>query len=61
MEVNRVDEVLFVAVTPGRVLHPLDLGVDGFASRIGDAVFEVRNIRSQDGLSWLRHGCGQSD
>src|SRR5712691_9974893 len=41
MEVDRVDEVLFVAEAAGRVLHPLDLGVDGFASGVGDAVLEV--------------------
>ena len=29
MEVNRVDEVLFVAEAAGRVLYPLDPGVDG--------------------------------
>ena len=36
-----MDEVLFVAEASGRVLHPLDLGVDGFASRVRDAVLEV--------------------
>jgi hypothetical protein len=41
VEVDRVDEVLFVAEAAGRVLHPLDLGVDGFAGRVGDAVLEV--------------------
>src|SRR5207245_10620896 len=41
VEVDRMDEVLLVAEAAGRVLHPLDLGVDGFASRVGDAVLEV--------------------
>src|SRR5450759_4504946 len=41
VEVDRVDEVLFVAEAAGRVLHPLDLGVDGFAGRVGDPVLEV--------------------
>src|ERR1035437_1120124 len=41
MEVDRVDEVLFVAEAAGRVLQPLDLGVDGFAGRVGDTVLEV--------------------
>jgi len=41
VEVDGVDEVLFVAETAGRVPHPLNLGVDGFAGRVGDAVLEV--------------------
>src|ERR1017187_5026754 len=41
VEVDGVDEVLFVAEATGRVLHPLDLGVDGFARGVGDAVLEV--------------------
>src|ERR1017187_10474757 len=41
VEVDGVDEVLFVAEATGRVLHPLDLGVDGFARGFGDAVLEV--------------------
>src|SRR5579864_7292480 len=45
VEVNRVDEVLFVAEAAGRVLHPLDLGVDGFAGGVGDAVLEVGDDR----------------
>src|SRR5271157_5008218 len=40
VEVDRMDEVLFVAEAAGRVLHPLDLGVDGLASRVGEAAFE---------------------
>ena len=35
MKVDRVDEVLFVAESARRVIHPLDLGVDRFAVRIG--------------------------
>src|SRR5579863_9811623 len=41
VEVDRIDEVLFVAEAPGRVLHPLDLGVDRLAGRIGDPVLQV--------------------
>ena len=41
VEVDRVDEVLFVAVSASRVLHPLDLGVDGLAGGVGDAVLEI--------------------
>src|SRR5438045_9671081 len=41
MEVDRVDEVLFVAEAAGRVLHPLELGVDGFAGGVGDTVLEI--------------------
>src|SRR5437016_7610085 len=41
VEVDRVDEVMFVAEAAGRVLHPLDLGVDGFAGGVGDTVLEV--------------------
>src|SRR6266571_7617658 len=41
VEVNRVNEVLFVAEAASRVLHPLDLGVEGFAGGVGDAVLEV--------------------
>lgn len=41
MEVNSVNEVLFVAEATCRVLDPLDLGVDRFAGRIGDPVAQV--------------------
>ena len=38
VEVDRMDEVLFVPKAPSRVLHPLDLRIDRFAGRIGDPV-----------------------
>src|SRR6266568_1320558 len=41
VEVDRIDEVLLVTEAAGCVLHPLDLGVDGLAGRVGDAVLEV--------------------
>jgi hypothetical protein len=42
VEVDRVNKVLFVAEAAGRVFYPLDLGIDGFAGRVGgDAMLEV--------------------
>jgi len=41
VEVDRVDEVLLVAEAAGRVLHPLDLGVDRLTCRVGDAMLEI--------------------
>jgi len=41
VEIDRVTEVLFVAKAASRALHPLNLSVDGFAGRVGDAVLEV--------------------
>src|SRR5208283_3391295 len=41
VEVDRVYEVLLVPEAPRRVLHPLDLGVDGFAGRVGDPMPQV--------------------
>ena len=38
VEVDRVDEVLLVAEAAGRVLHPLDLGVEGFIVVDGETV-----------------------
>jgi len=38
MEIDRIYEILFIAKTASGVLHPLDLRVDGFAARIGDAM-----------------------
>ena len=43
VEVDGVDEVLPVAKTTCRVLHPLDLRVERFAARIGDAVAPIDN------------------
>ena len=42
VKVNRIDEVSLVAESACRVLDPLDLGVQGFAGRIGDAMFDER-------------------
>lgn len=41
MEVDSVDEVLLVAETPGGVFDPLDLGIQGFALSIRDAMAEI--------------------
>jgi hypothetical protein len=41
VEVNGVDEVLFVAESPRRVLHPLDLGVERLAGRVGDPMAQI--------------------
>jgi hypothetical protein len=43
VEVDGVNEVLFVPEASRRVLHPLDLGIDGFASRVRDPVPQVRD------------------
>ena len=43
MEVDGGLEVLFVAKTASGVLHPLDLGVNGFTGRVGDAMAQVRD------------------
>ena len=43
VEIDRVHEVLFVPKTSCRILHPLDLGIDRFAARVGDAVPQVRD------------------
>src|SRR5437879_3932271 len=56
VEVDRVDEVLLVAEAAGRVLHPLDLGVDGFASRVGDAVLEVGDDVGETAFEHAGHG-----
>jgi acyl carrier protein len=41
VEVDGVDEVLPIAKSACRVLHPLDLCVERFAARVGDAVAEI--------------------
>src|SRR6266700_2628453 len=41
VEVDGVNEVLFVPKSTRRVLHPLDLGVDRFAGRVGDVMPQV--------------------
>ena len=41
MKVDGVDEIQFVAEASSGVLHPLDLGVEGFALGVGDAEFQV--------------------
>src|ERR1039458_9574924 len=43
VEVDRVHEVLPVPEAPRRVLHPLDLGIDGFAGRVGNPMPQVRD------------------
>ena len=43
VEVDRVHEVLPVPEAPRRVLHPLDLGIDGFAGRVSDPMPQVRD------------------
>ena len=41
VEVDRHLEVLLVAVSASIVLDPLDLGIETFSHRIGDAAVEV--------------------
>ena len=41
VEVDCIDGVLLVTEASGRVLHPLDLGVDGLAGRVSDGVLEI--------------------
>lgn len=41
MEIDRGLEMLDVAEAPSGILYPLDRRIDGFHSRIGDAVTEV--------------------
>ncbi len=50
VEVDRVNEVLLAPKTLRRVLHPLNLGVNRFAGRVGNAVMMFSNRR----LSVLR-------
>lgn len=45
MEVDSVDEVLFVAETASGILHPLNLGVDGLAGRVGATQRWVQQAR----------------
>jgi hypothetical protein len=52
-------KVLLVAETMRRVLDPLDLGIDGFAGSVGDAVAEVGNYVLKaplQGSSHFEHG-----
>lgn len=41
VEIDRVDEVLFVAEPSGRIFHPLDLGIDRLAGGVGDPMTEI--------------------
>ena len=43
VEVNRINEVLFIAESSRRVFYPLDFGVDGFAGSIRDLMPQVGN------------------
>ena len=36
VEIDRVDEVLFVAKSSSGIFHPLNFGVDGFAGGVGN-------------------------
>jgi hypothetical protein len=38
VEVDRIDEVLFIPESAGGVLHPLDLRIERFAGRVGNRV-----------------------
>ena len=55
MEVDGVNEVLSVPEASRRVLHPLDLGIDGFASRVCDPVPQVRDDVLEPPLEHPRH------
>ena len=52
-------EILLIAEAACGVLDPLDLGVDGFAGSVGDAVAEIGNDvleASLQGPGYLQHG-----
>ncbi len=53
VEIDRVDEVLFVAKSSSRVFHPLNLGVDGLAGSVGNRMGQVGNDVLE---SPLQHG-----
>jgi hypothetical protein len=53
VEVNRINEVLFIAESSRRVFYPLDFGVDGFAGSIRDLMPQVGNDVLE---SPLQHG-----
>ena len=55
MEVDRVNEVLFVPKASRRVLHPLNLGIDRFAGCVGDAVPQVCDDVLEPPLEHPRH------
>src|ERR1017187_4516363 len=59
VEVDRVHEVQPVPEAPRRVLHPLDLGIDGFAGRVGDPMPQVRDdvleASLENIITYLRH------
>ena len=39
VEIDRIDEVLFVAESSSCVFHPLNFGIDGFAGGVGNLMF----------------------
>ena len=55
VEVDGVNEVLFVPEASRRVFHPLNLGIDGFASRVRDPVPQVRDDVFEPPLQHPRH------
>ena len=54
MEVDRIDEVLFVPESAGGVLHPLDLGIERFTGSIGNLMSQVGDDVFE---SPLQHRC----
>jgi hypothetical protein len=55
VEVDCVNEVLLVPKTSRRVLHPLDLGVNRFAGRVGNAVPQIRDDVLEPPFEHPRH------
>src|SRR5271157_6200857 len=55
VEIDRMDEILLVAEASRRVLHPLDLGIDRFASRVRDPVSQVRDDVLEPPFEHPRH------
>jgi hypothetical protein len=55
MEVDGVNEVLFVPKAAGGVSHPLDVGIDRFTGRIGDSVAQVRDDVLESSFEHPRH------
>ncbi len=55
MEVDRVDEVLLVAKSACRVLHPLNLCIDGLAGRVRDPMPQVSDDVLEPPFEHARH------
>ena len=56
VEVDRIDEVLFVAKAPSGVLHPPDLGIE-----VEQVKKEIRVVRSEPGKPFARAGVRKGD